>query len=174
MTTSRFQSTVGPKLLNRMLLRGALLCVFGLGVLVVMGWQMPAERLKLWGIPLVLVALGFVLIGLVPYRQLLQLKKNPDEISLSSKQLLYSRRGQLMFTIPFAAITRTDFIEPRGVYGMALWFHPGAEGQIAAHNARLNLDQIGKLCRRRFGCDLFLPFFSREDCGAIRNQVSEA
>ena len=97
--TSQFKSHIHSKMMTRMLWRGTALAGVGVLMLVLLGSQMPLAQLKVWGLPLLLVAVALVAFGLVPYRQLNKLRLQPDEMELAKGALHYTRRGQPLLSI---------------------------------------------------------------------------
>lgn len=110
---------------------------------------MPVSVLNIWGFPLFCLSGILIVIGLLPYRRLCRLERKPYEIvAVGDTHFQFFSDGILRFTVPRAAIESVSYYESGHEYGIKLWGNFDI-GRYQAHS------------RKRYGCDLFLPYFSR-------------
>lgn len=169
--TTRILSKINDRFMTRMLIRGTVVGGLGVAILVVFGTLMPSSQMRIWGVPLVLVAIILIAIGMIPYRQLTKLRKQPDELTIENRQMLYMRRGAELLAIPCVSIDRIDYVERRGLYGLGIWLLHPIPQPIRVRGAEASLTYLERVSQRKFNCDLFLPFFAREECSSMQDQL---
>jgi hypothetical protein len=155
-------TSVKPELLRKKLLIGTFLAGTGVILLAICGAYLSPDEMQVWGLPILAIGLGLIAWGMIPFRRLSYLEANPNQLTLTDGEYLqYNCRGVQQFTIPMRTIEKTDFIDSKGNYGIAIWLKSPAPEPVVVHNRRLNMTEEQKHNRKNYGCDLFLPYFTR-------------
>jgi hypothetical protein len=124
----KLRTSIKPELMRKALFRGSLLGGTGVFLLVISGIFMPVPILSQWGIPIFLLAMLLIAFGMIPYRKLTRLEKSPNEIIISSDDLLtYCRKGKIIFQISLSSISSCSYIDDESVYGIKLILQEGQE-----------------------------------------------
>ncbi len=140
-------SGVKSQLKKDILFRGSLLSILGIALWVITGAILPSPLLSTWGIPIFFVGGSLIALGLVPYKRLTSLETHPFHLSLHADgTIILSRKGKVRCTITVDMIERVSFHEAPGVVGILVWFKAGVQGQPSW---------------KRYGADLFLPYFGK-------------
>lgn len=117
----KLRSSIKSDLMKKALFRGSFLGGTGVIILLISGAFLPVDVLSFWGIPLFFLSMGLITFGMLPYRKLTRLEKVPDEIILSSKDLLvYRRKGKVIFTTPLSSISSCSYKDDESVYGIMI------------------------------------------------------
>lgn len=142
-------------------MRGTLIAGVGGGLFLGGGLYLTPETLSVWGLPLFVVAMGLMAFGLIPYRRLCRLEVNPYEAVPSDEGITFYAQKKKRFTIPRASIERMAFCEKGRAYGIGVWLKQPLPEKVVVHEKGPVLHSYRKWARKRFGCDLFLPYFTK-------------
>lgn len=164
----KFRSSIKSELLRRSLLRGTGLAILG-ALLLLAGAFLPARILGNWGALIFLLSMGLIAWGLIPYRRLKQLETIPHEIILDDHTLLFCWKREAVFQVPFSNIDKTAFISSGDVYGIGIWL---SSTSICTYN-NFDLVHFQERSRKKFGCDLFLPYFSERTFESLVRQEAK-
>jgi hypothetical protein len=152
----KLRSSIKPSLKQSILYKGTLLASIGTFAMVYSGIFIPASELERYGIFIVCLGIGFIALGLLPYRRISKLEKEPHEIYIVEEgSLNFLSKGKLLFTIPLDAILKIEHRDQKKDYGIALWLKESSEISDTNH---ITLKKISQDTR---GCDLFLPYFTK-------------
>ena len=156
----KLRSVVRSDLLKAELLRGSLVAAPGIGIIIAGGIWIPVESMSLFGV--VCLFLGFALIGagLIPYRRLARLQLQPHEIHIGETGFIFSVRGKKTLSVPFLAIAGSEYVEKGRVYGVGICLKKSSQEKIIVHDSDFDMKRFQEDSRRRFSCDLFLPYFT--------------
>jgi hypothetical protein len=110
------KTRIPADLIRRKLTRAILLGGTGILLLIIAGSQMPLPTLQRWGIPILIIGIGAIAFGMVPYRRLIQLRDHPDELILEDGELIYLHRFKPVMAIPLANVERLEYRD-----GILLW-----------------------------------------------------
>jgi hypothetical protein len=117
----KLRSSIKAELMQKSLFRGSMIGGVGVIILFLSGAFLPVHALSVWGIPLFFLSMGLITFGMLPYRKLTRLEKVPDEILLSSKDILiYRRRGKIIFTTPLSSIKSCTYKDDESIYGIEI------------------------------------------------------
>lgn len=160
--TVKLFSTIKPSLLRNSLMRGSIAALLGVLLLILAAAYLPPSAMMHWGLPILLAGGGLMVYGLIPYRRLIRMEEEPNELLLIGENCLQLFSfGKLQYTLPMAMIHKTEYFDAGNDYGIAIWFSEGGENKIIVHNHRLNMARCLSNSRKRYGCDLFIPYFGR-------------
>jgi hypothetical protein len=124
----KLRTSIKPELMRRVLFRGSFLGGFGVILMVASGAFLPVPVLSRWGMPIFLLSIGLIAVGMLPYRKLTRLEKNPDEIIISKdEQLVYLRKGKVVFTAPLSSINSCTYVDDESHYGIKITLKEGQE-----------------------------------------------
>lgn len=155
-------SSVTPSLMRKTLFKGSFIAVCGVLIVTYFGLYLPPESLGLWGIPASAIGIGLIAFGLLPYRRLVRLEASPSEIVITdSNYLQYFSSGKQRYSIPMEMIQKSDYIEEKNSYGIALWFDVESTKKIIVHDRSFDMGKEQRISRKKYGCDLFIPNFGR-------------
>lgn len=162
------KTSVNSQLKKDALLKGTLLA--GLGMLVLIGGSviLTQEQLAQYGFFIFLFGIALVTYGMIPYRKLVRLEHSPDEIHVDDDHTwIYFRKGKKIAEIPQTAIESADFIAHDPDYGICLQFKkkPSDKVKVCDSDAHLQMD--------KYGCDLFLPYFTERSMNRLRSGTDE-
>jgi hypothetical protein len=110
------KTRIPAELIRQKLTRAILLGGTGILLLILTGSQMPLPTLQRWGIPILIIGIGAIAFGMVPYRRLIQLRDHPDELILEDGELIYFHEFKPVMAIPLASIERLEYRD-----GILLW-----------------------------------------------------
>lgn len=168
----KFRSSINQALLSKILFWGFLKAAIGLAFLILGGVFLPAAELQMWGFVLFLIGFGFITWGLYPYKKLLALETNPNEITVDDTEIVYfQKKGKRTFSIPLDAIDHAAFFESDDEYGILIHLVPTPKKKViffAPSEAGLKLP---------FGFSkpqdniLFLPYFSKRTFQEVKEIV---
>lgn len=157
---SNIRSCIKPAFKKKMLLQGSWVAGLGAILLVLTAVFMPVATLKFWGFPIFVFAILFITFGLLPYRKLTRLELNPDVITMQETQCTFTHRGCLLFTIPYAAIHKMEYLESSHDYGIGIWFYHPSSPKVIVYPKACVKNYQNKRCKEE--ADLFLPYFSQK------------
>lgn len=161
------QSSIRTSLKTLTLLRGSLIAGFGALFIVFAGVFLTTENLKVWGWPVIIISFGFIAAGLIPYRRLCRLEMSPYEAVSHEGGLTFTAMGKKMFTIPSVSIGRIEYCEKGNRYGIGIWLKKPLPEKVLVHDRRFDIAYYQARAKRQFGCDLFLPFFTKRALGNL-------
>jgi hypothetical protein len=156
------RSSVKTPLLRFVLFRGTFLAGVGSLFLFYGGLFLPVSMLNTWGILIFCVGLGLITLGLLPYRRLRRLEMQPYQLKVDNGHFLhFLSKGRLILSIPLCAIEKTLYIEKEHLYGIGIVLkHPPPE-RVVVHDPSFQMVKYQRKSQKRYGCDLFIPYFSR-------------
>ena len=155
-------SSITPFLASRLLIRGTAVASLGLLCLAYGTLYMPEASLKTWGIPLFFLSLGLIGSGMLPYRRVCRVEKHPHMLMIRADNTIhYAHFGKARVTIPFQAIDRLSYGNDPLFYGIKLWIRTGHPQKITVHDHHFDYTAYTAHCRKKYGCDFFIPFFSK-------------
>lgn len=114
----KFRSSIKSTLLKRTLFQGSFKALIGICFLVTGGAFLPVDLLYRWGFSIFLIGFGWITWGLYPYKKLLRLEANPNELIQDEKGLTYFQKGQPIFFIPSASIEHFSYYQGKKEYGI--------------------------------------------------------
>lgn len=159
MLADKYRSSIHSPLLQKTLMRGSLLAGIGAFLLLAGTFLSPAS-LKIWGPLIFFTGLGLIGWGLIPYRRLKRLETEPHEIHLSNNQLLFCWRKKPVFTIQLDGIEKAVFISSGDVYGIGLSLVNASLRYVQVYDGKFDIARFQQQSIKKYGCDLFLPYFS--------------
>lgn len=161
MTALTLHSSIKPDLKRKMLFRGSAIAAVGGLIILIAGALTPPKDLEIWGWPIVILSFGLIALGMIPYRRLCRLEDNPNKLLLTDKnEIIYIHSGRKRVTIPYSAIEKMEYLQDGALYGIGIWLKKSPPIKMTVHDILFNYHTHQKRAKNRFGCDLFLPFFS--------------
>lgn len=158
--TLTLRSAIKPQLMSSILMKGTVLASFGAGSLLYAGIFLPLETLKVWGIPLFIFSFTLITFGLLPYRRITYLEKNPHKIEIGNKSFLFAQHGKPSFTVPTISVKKITYIDRGNDYGIGVTLKTPVSQKIYVHDQSFNMEKYQGMSRSKYGCDLYLPYFS--------------
>lgn len=155
------------------LLRGALLALFGAILLIIPGITLAPNTLSTYGPFLFFLGFGLITLGLLPYRQLTQLQMQPYQLIPENTHFLFKMKGKPIFSIPYASIDHSSFVDNRWNYGIALWIKPNTTSPVIIHSPNIDINRLRNKNQKKYGCDLFLPFFTQRSFAEFKEIYAE-
>lgn len=146
----RLRSSIRPALKRSLLFRGTLIASAGIALLLFASLTLPVTSLAHWGIFILGISLVLITAGLLPYKRLTRLEIQPHELLLTNQEISFFQNRIPRLTLLWSNIEKTSYIDHPSQYGIALWLK----------NPDPALENMIQKCRKRYGCDLFFPFFS--------------
>lgn len=166
-------SSIKPDLMKRTLLRGTLIASLGMAPMVYSLLHIGPGALSHWGAILFFAGLLLIAIGMVPYRYLTSLERNPHKVSLfHNLGLVYFHKGKKTLTIPFSAIETITYKEAGQNYGIAIHLKKNPADKVVVNNPLFDMEKYQRLNQRLFGCDLFLQYFTRRSFDQIEEAIA--
>ena len=162
----KLRSSIKSSYKRYVLFRGTLIAVIGALLIVMSGIYLPVQEMRIWGLPALVVGVGLIALGLLPYRRLSRLEDKPNEIILLDKEFQFFTKGKKVFTIPYASIDKIDHMDNRCCYGIALWIKKSPEQKVIVH------DKKASFSKKQNG-DIFLPNFTERSYEILREHVME-
>lgn len=163
------RSSVKSTMKRFVLFRGTFLAGLGAALMLFTGAFLPRGTLALWGLLCFGIGLGLITLGLLPYRRLTRLENKPFEILLSQGLLSFISKGIKKFSVPFASIEKTGFVDDRHQYGICLWLKKPAQEKVIVHDPGFDMAAFQNKSKAKHGCDLFLPYFSKRSYEEMRD-----
>ena len=168
------QSQVDSGLVARTLARGSAVAGLGIVIILIAGIEMPPEQLALWGIPILLLGLALIALGLIPYRIISRRRDTPDLLSITDEGMTYTQGGKPTLTIPFDTLSRVSFLDQAPAYGVLIQLKEHPAEKVHVHTRDYDALRIRHKTRRRFGADLFFPFFLKSEFDELRRGLALA
>lgn len=163
-----FYSSVKPDLKRSVLLKGSLIAGIGALVLLLAGALVPPAELSIWGWPVIIISFGLIALGLIPYRRLCRLEERPSKLLVTDEnELIYELNDRKRITIPIDLIEKMEYLENGSMYGIGICLKKGSNLKLKIHDPLFSL-------KKKFSCDLFLPFFSRRVLAELSSIVVES
>lgn len=163
---------VDPDLLRRTLVRGSVAAGLGIVIILISAIEIPLADLAIWGIPILILGLGLIAIGLIPYKMLDRRSTNPDSLTADGEALHYSQAGKKTLTVPYSAISRIHFYERRPLYGILINLRDHPTEKVHVHTHDFDIHRMFHRTRKRFNADLFLPFFDSPRFDELRRGLA--
>lgn len=154
--------------------RGSLFAVCGILLWVVTGALLPLPTLTTWGPGIFIIGGIFIAFGMVPYRRLTHLEDRPHRILIDANVLHFFHKGKELFSMPLTRIEKVEYFDDAVLYGIAVWLHPGDPTvHLTGHRKNVVIRRYVAKVRRRYGCDLFFPYFSKSAYHALASSLDE-
>jgi hypothetical protein len=167
----KLRSSIRSSLMRFVLFRGTLIAALGGTLLLYGAIALPENTLRLWGLPILLIAGGLMTIGMLPYRKLTQLEKNPYEIiAPDEKSIHFAKNGKALFIIPVESVERTAFLDRGDMYGIRIWLKRPIPQKMIVQDPKFNMEKFQKDSLKKFNCDLFLPYFSAHSYASLKDE----
>ena len=158
----KIRSSIKPQLLGATLKRGSFFGAAGALLIIFGGTFLSVDQLKVWGIPIFFSGLLLIAFGLYPYRKLNRLETKPHEFHYDGETFFFLKQGKPLFKIAEKSIEKMDYVEKNELYGIAIWLRRPIEEKVLVLQAHFDFKAFASDSAKRFeGCDLFLPFFSK-------------
>lgn len=138
----KLYSSIKPELIKKKLFQGTWFAFTGALVILIAGTTFPRTLLATWGLPLIVVGLGLISIGLLPYKALARLEIKPHQIIIDDDFLTFLQRGKPPLKIPLVNIVKAEYLERKNSYGIMLFFKDS---------------------------NLFLPYFTEQSYRALKD-----
>lgn len=161
--TQTFYCSIKTELMRKTLFKGSMIAGLG-GIFILFGGVFFDEKsLSSWGLPLFFLAMGLIAAGMIPYRRLTRLEKNPHLVVVNERELVFFKQGKKTFTIPLESIDSISYCHSGDLYGIGIVIKKNPQKKVIIHSRLFD--------RKRFGCDLFLPYFSERSCREISTHL---
>ena len=156
------KTSISTPLLRHTLFLGMLLASLGILGLILASVYIDLADMRRWGWLVFLICLGLITIGMLPYRRLVRVQMNPNELHLvDSNHLQYYSKGRSLLTLPFNSIAKVDYIDKKTLYGIAIWLKPPPNQPVIVHQCRKMVDALRQQGQRLAEADLFFPYFNQ-------------
>jgi len=166
------RSSVRPSFVKKSLFRGTSIASLGLLPLFYGALFLDTEALSLWGLPLFFLSFGMIAYGMLPFKQLIDLQQNPDQLILhADNQIVYHQKGSAALTIPLSAMEQVKYLEMRTIYGVAIWLKDAPTERIIVHSPTFNFARTRTRSLCQYRCDLFLPYFTRQTFNELTQMI---
>lgn len=170
MQNLKLRSSIKPELMRRTLFRGTIVAAIGGIVLLYGALFLPTEFLTRWGLPIAVLAGILVTVGLLPYKRLVKLGKQPYElVAIEDKSLQFFSHGRHIFTIPTNSIEKLTYIERKNVYGIGLKLKKPLPEKLSVHDSRYPVERFQTRSRKVFNHDFFFPYFTQRSYDDLIN-----
>lgn len=165
-------TSVSTALKRHVLLRGTCIAGSGITVLVLGGMFIAEPMLKYWGAPLLIICGILVAGGLIPYRRLMRLELNPQVLAIENgDELVYIVKGKKKLSIPLEEIHNMTFFERDQAYGIGVCLKSAGPRNIKVFDRCFDAGEFHANARKRFGCDLFFPYFTKRSWAELQNYL---
>lgn len=139
--STTLRTSVSPTLLKWRLFLGSFFAICGASLILYAGVFAPQK----WGFLLFLFGMGLIALGLIPYRLLQRLEIKPNELELLEHGVIYRKRGEQQWQLPYGSIQRVVYFEDAWRYGI----------QLTVENH----------------LELFLPYFTQRSCTVLQSAL---
>lgn len=157
------RSSINKDLYKKTLFRGSFLSFLGFLPLLYGSLWMDAATLSVWGIPFFIVGMGLIMWGMLPLKRIKELERHPNELHwIDNQAICYDHKGKKTVTIPISTIENLTYFEDEAIYGIKLTFKKDMDQKVTVHDPRFAYERYEKESRKRYGCDLFFPYFSKK------------
>lgn len=166
--TIKLRTSIHPSLLRFTLLKGSLKAIFG-ALILVCGGMINSDDLQRWGWLILIIGVGLITFGLLPYRKLKRLESKPNELVVDIKHLHYIVKGKNLCTVPLSCIQQLDHFHHSCNYGIKMTLKKAMPEKIRFYNTQLNMCLWQKKSLKSHHCDLFFPYFSARTYATIED-----
>jgi hypothetical protein len=126
-----------------------------------------------WGWLLYLISIGLITAGMLPYRRLVKLQLNPEELYLTENhEVIYFSKKRKLLTLPLEAVDFWEYVDTWNRYGIAVKLKSPLRRPVIVHQ----LEEVENLRKRSLSngmSDLFFPYFSNYVCEELKNWQNE-
>jgi hypothetical protein len=164
------RSSIHPKLMWRVLVKGSILAGVGVLLLLLTGMFLPLEEMKQWGPIIFILGLGCVTFGLLPYKRLKKLEVNPYILRLDENDLYFFINETSIFMIPLVSIDTIQYIEKKESYGIGILLKSPLPQKLVVQDPRFNLSAFRKKSNKQ-GSDLFFEYFSQRSYETLSEAI---
>lgn len=169
------RSSISPKLYKKTLFRGSFLSFLGFLPLLYGSLWMDAATLSIWGIPLFFLGMGLIMWGMLPLKRIKELQKHPNELHwIDNHTISYDHKGKKTMTIPLSSVDTLTHFEDEAIYGIKLKFKNELEHKVTVHDPRFAYERYERASQKRYGCDLFFPYFSKRSFAKFQLESNHA
>jgi hypothetical protein len=170
----RLRSSISTQLVTRTLFRGVLLSFLGICGLCYGGVYLNPSSLMDWGWLLYLISIGLITTGMLPYRRLIKLQLNPEELYLTENhEVIYFSKKRKLLTLPLEAVESWEYIDTWNRYGIAVKLKSSLQRPIVVHQRHEEVEKLRKRGHDNGRLDLFFPYFSKYVCEELKNWQNE-
>lgn len=157
----KWRTSINPAFRKRSLFKASTVSGLAIFLLAIAGSMMPLQLLSEWGFLMLLICGTLITWSMLPYRKLERLESNPDYLWTNSKgDLVYGKQDLPILTIPLQSIDTSFFIDKKNIYGIGIVLHSHPQEKIRIHQVSFNFKTLQTSSLRKYGCDIFLPYFS--------------
>lgn len=117
---AQYFSSVDTALKKKVLLRGTFVALIGLIPLLFAAVYLPREVLTKFGIWVFIFWALMTTLGLLPYKRLLEVEKEPHILTVSNKEFVVAFHGKQPFEIPKKQVEAISFLKGKNGYGIVL------------------------------------------------------
>ena len=164
--------------MRKALIQGSIIAATGMALLVFSGIFLPAQQLKYLGSFFILTALLLITLGLYPFQQLKKLEITPHEIQvLDEDQFLFLWKRKPVFAVSFESIKNLSYYEVGNQYGISLSLKRDCRGDfegVSLIDSNFDLTKYQDSCQKKYGCNLFLPYFSKRSFETFMSYVQDS
>lgn len=115
----KFRSSIRPHYIYKVLKKGTLFALGGVGCLCVGGIFFPVSILNGWGLPLWFVGVGAIAWGLIPSRKLKYMELHPFELYVEEGQkVLLVQNQQVKGQFWLKDVAGWEYVENGDIYGI--------------------------------------------------------
>jgi hypothetical protein len=169
----RIHTAIDPKLLTRTLARGCVVGGLGIAMILAAAVELDVSQMPTWGVAALIIGIVLVALGWLPYKSLSKRRARPDELMPTEEALIYSQEGTLTLTIPLDSISRVSHIDQPPLYGVALELKEHPEERVRVHTRDYDVHRIRHHAKRKFGVDLYFPYFTHAAFQELRRALAE-
>ena len=151
--------------------RGAILALFGIIWIIAFATFSPLAFLNNWGLPLILIGLGAITMGYLPYRKLTLLATHPDKLIIDKEGVTFEQRGKPQLWIPLSAISSVWHQESPPA--MACTISNDQEHPIKVLNPHFSLKRNRQKAKESGNADLLFYYFSETACQELEAIIAQ-
>ena len=148
METLTLFSSIKKELLQQQLMRGSAIAAVGACILIFGGTWVPQATLAFWGAPLFVAGIGFITLGMLPYRRLKLLEEHPYVIKIEGGMIYCFKGGKEISRIDTKTIESVEFVDDPSRYGIRFHLTSPKKGVF------------------------FLPYFSKNSFASIKAVIA--
>lgn len=168
------RTTVMPALTKHVLIKGFCIASIGIFGLLAGGIFLPPSILHQWGWAIFFISIGFITLGLLPYRRLVRLQMKPNELSIfDADQMTFISRGSKKLTVPLQSISKMAYIDHPLNYGIALWLKHPTPIPVIVHESPKQAEKMRKKGKEIENADLFFSHFNRHAYDELIGWIAE-
>lgn len=168
------KTSISPPFMRHTLFLGMIFASIGILGLILASIYIDLADMQRWGWIVFLICLGLITIGMLPYRRLVRLQMNPNELHMvDPSNLQYYSKGQSLLTLPLNSIAKVDYIDRKTIYGIAVWLKPPPNDPVIVHQCRHVVDALRQQGQKLAGANLFFPYFNQRAFQELAEWCSE-